>query len=471
MASKGGKPLDMKQTPEFIRHNPPNNRADFCIPLDEMIDKFSKHKTSPTAKYLLDTCEKLKDFMSTRNSEHSNSSIILEQEAQDTKRELELARTQIARLEEKIDQMSKTMQDHLRNSVILQEAKDTLETSYSSRKSELQEATKEAANTIQSVFNEKCQLLDQLKEERITQARKDEIHRTTCLTQMKDTLDTLSKNFFKSESEHIDRILNGINACKDKQDSMINDALSKFETIDIKVNKAVEILQKETENLSSHVTTEGASSPSYAAITAANSQTTDAGEDRALNILIYPIDPNNAINIGNLRKAIQETSKINNITFRCNNLFNISKGVKVVVPTIKDQQAVQTLFEGTNLKESYRLFIPKPTSIKLMIKFTSTGDSEEFIQELTSKNPSFPSSAFKVLFNMKAKTDYHWIIELQDPYLTLINTKYVFIGLKKCNCEIFLSVNHCKRCGEYGHSKSRCQAKEPRCLICGTLSP
>ncbi|KAG8171046.1 hypothetical protein JTE90_006705 [Oedothorax gibbosus] len=65
MASKGGKPLDMKQTPEFIRHNPPNNRADFCIPLDEMIDKFSKHKTSPTAKYLLDTCEKLKDFMST----------------------------------------------------------------------------------------------------------------------------------------------------------------------------------------------------------------------------------------------------------------------------------------------------------------------------------------------------------------------------------------------------------------------
>ncbi|KAG8177819.1 hypothetical protein JTE90_021152 [Oedothorax gibbosus] len=121
-----------------------------------------------------------------RNSEHSNSSIILDQEAQDTKRELELARTQIAKLEEKVEQMTKTIQDHLKNSVNLQEAKDTLETSYSSRKSELQEATKEAANTIQTVFNEKCQLLDQLKEERIIQARKDELHRTTCLTQMKN---------------------------------------------------------------------------------------------------------------------------------------------------------------------------------------------------------------------------------------------------------------------------------------------
>ncbi|KAG8173893.1 hypothetical protein JTE90_002268 [Oedothorax gibbosus] len=136
-----------------------------------------------------------------RNSEHSNSSIILDQEVQDTKRELELARTQIAKLEEKVEQMTKTIQDHLKNFVKLQEANDTLETSFTSRKSELQEATKEAANTIQTVFNKKCQLLDQLKEERIIQARKDELHRTTCLTQMKETLDTLSKKNFKSESE------------------------------------------------------------------------------------------------------------------------------------------------------------------------------------------------------------------------------------------------------------------------------
>ncbi|KAG8171636.1 hypothetical protein JTE90_013067 [Oedothorax gibbosus] len=141
------------------------------------------------------------------------------------------------------------------------------------------------------------------------------------------------------------------------------------------------------------------------------------------------------------------------------------------VPTLEDQQLVTKIFFEPSMKEKYRIYTPKEPTLKLMIKFSNINCPNELSDELSSKNPSFTPDSYKVFFSMKAKNDFHWIIELEKSHNPLVNTKFVYVGLKKCACEPFISVLHCKNCGEYGHSKKRCQAKESRCLSCGTPSP
>ncbi|KAG8184371.1 hypothetical protein JTE90_006774 [Oedothorax gibbosus] len=72
---------------------------------------------------------------------------------------------------------------------------------------------------------------------------------------------------------------------------------------------------------------------------------------------------------------------------------------------------------------------------------------------------------------MKAKSETHWVIEI-DPksYESLAKISYVFINFKKCPLEPFVSVNHCKKCGKYGHTAKRCTESTPKCLKCGLSS-
>ncbi|KAG8171635.1 hypothetical protein JTE90_013066 [Oedothorax gibbosus] len=311
MANLKDKPTDLKKTVEYNRHNPPNNKSDFCIPLDKLITKFSENKNNHLCRYLTEVCENLRDFMSSYNkyqlslgtqntlvgeffsppilklysecaklnnnlnesrrlSERSNSSIVTDQDPQDLRGELDVAHSKISTLEKKLEDMTIAMQDHLKNSVQLQVAKDSLETSYTTRSGELQDAAKAAAKSIETVYNEKCAMLEQLKDERISQAKKDDQHRVANLKIMKETLENITSNFYSNESEHIDRILKGITESRDKQDSQIQNALDKFSSIDLKLNQAVESLNSEVNNLKQQTPSAVVHLPSYASVAAIN---------------------------------------------------------------------------------------------------------------------------------------------------------------------------------------------------------
>ncbi|KAG8184363.1 hypothetical protein JTE90_006766 [Oedothorax gibbosus] len=278
---------------------------------------------------------------------------------------------------------------------------------------------------------------------------------------MKETLETLTSNFFSYESEYIDRSLKGINESKDKQDALIKNALDNFSNIDLKINKAVDILHTEVNTLKDQTSLAVVQPPSFASIAATNTQPSTNSETRTFNILIYPSDTSNSIHLGSLKKEIQASTKNLNINLQCINLYNISKRVKMTVPTPEDQQLVAKIFDDPSLKEKYKLHIPRETTFKLMLKFTTINCPNELAEELVSKNPAFPPESFKVLFSIEAKNDYHWKIKLQKPFNPLINTKFVFVGLKKFFSEPFISVNHCKHCGAYGHKKKMSRTITP----------
>ncbi|KAG8175584.1 hypothetical protein JTE90_018877 [Oedothorax gibbosus] len=505
-------PTDLKQTEDFKKYNTSTKYTE-CVPLENLINKLSagKNQASPSiVKYLIETCNNMKEFMinykqyqlsfttqnvligeffapaifklyqeianltnslnkSRRQSDTSTLDASIDGR-EDLLKELNDARNKILSLEAKIESLVDTQQEYLKNAVALREAKGVLEESYVARCETLEHVADTAAQNYETRYLEKVKVLDMLKEERLEQTRHEDQTRLQTMQDMKTTFDQLCSSVFKEESAHIDRVLKGVHKESEIHEQMMKDVIKDFDTLDAKISTTVADLQKEITNIKFSAQAIS-STTSTAAPSSQSSSNSKIILPRPYVVLVYPEPPFNSFKQDELQDLLRTSSKTLNLSFRSSGIYRINNGFKISLPSQEDQISLKTIFNDPALNSKFKTIIPKVTNALFCIKFTNLTSPEDVTEDLTLKNPDFITGSFKVIFSMRAKTETHWVIEI-DPqyYQTLAQTSFVYIGYKICPFEPFVSVNHCKKCGNYGHTAKRCSETISKCLRCGRPS-
>ncbi|KAG8177821.1 hypothetical protein JTE90_021154 [Oedothorax gibbosus] len=449
-------PTDLKQTEAFKKFNSSSSKHTECVSLENLINKItaSKNPANPTiAKYIIETCNTLRDFMitykqyqlsyttqnvlvgeffapailklyqeianlsNTLNSSRRQSDVSLLDSSVDGReqlqQELREAKEKILSLESKISSLVDAQQVYLRNAMVFKEAKEVLEDSYATRCEALEHVSETAAQNYEQRYQEKLRLLDQIKEERVEQVKQEELVRTRTLQEMKATVEKMCSNVFQEENAHIDRILKGVHQESEKREQILKEVIKEFSSFDGKLSSAVADLHSE---ISAIKTSAQVLSPAPAT-TSPPPQAVSSRlliQPRPFVILVYPEPPSNSPSIEEFQTLLWTTSKTLHSSFKCTGIYLINNGFKISLPSIEDRASVSALLNDPALNTKFKLIIPKISNALFCIKFTTLTCSKEVAEELSLKNPEFVTGSFKVIFPMKAKGETHWVIEV-DP--------------------------------------------------------
>ncbi|KAG8176160.1 hypothetical protein JTE90_012413 [Oedothorax gibbosus] len=335
----------------------------------------------------------------------------------------------IKELESEIKLLHLAQTNFLNNAVHLKEAKCTLE---EARTIELEDSTNKNKNLLEGTLQEKLKILEDLRIERTAAAQKDEANRKELL-------------------ESTDGIL--------AQASVLTQQITQIGTIEEKLAASISTFNHHPP-------------PSLSAPTPLSTppSVSSADKNRFDNIYVILVDQpsSSPLSLDAFQKQLNQASKEAKKPFRCNGTYTIKSGFKINLPTEEDQAIVADLLQSSPSLSAFKFKIPKKVKPQYIIKFTSISSAEDLAIDLVARNPFISKDTFRVVFSMKVKEDTHWIIETEQQYAYIFNPLFnVFIGLKRCTINEFISINHCKNCGKYGHTKKRCISTAPICLNCG----
>ncbi|KAG8184372.1 hypothetical protein JTE90_006775 [Oedothorax gibbosus] len=232
--------------------------------------------------------------------------------------------------------MIDTQQVYLRNAVAFKEAKDVIEESYVSRCETLEHVSDTADQNYELMYQEKLRLLDQLKEERMEQAKQDEQVRTQILQDIKATFDQMCSNVFQEESAHIDRVLKGVHKESEKQEEILKEVIKDFASLDGKLSSTVADLKKEISAIKTSAQVLF-STPSTAAPPSRASSSRPLIQPRPLVVRVYPEPPSKSYSLEEFQNLLWTTSKSLNTSFKCSGIYRINNGFKISLPLTENQ--------------------------------------------------------------------------------------------------------------------------------------
>ncbi|KAG8173802.1 hypothetical protein JTE90_021798 [Oedothorax gibbosus] len=371
------------------------------------------------------------------------------------------ARDKITELENEVKLLHQAQSNFLNNAVNLREAQGTLEKAYHARNLELDETATKNQALLEGTYQDKLKILEDLRIERTNAAQKDEIHRQELMETMRNQFTKM----FDEEGKHLDRVLKRSTEGITEQSNVLTQQIKQIGSIEEKLAASITTLNHDISTISHPLPI-----PSSSAPLPASPQDLPSDQNRFDGIFVVLVDKpsSSPLSLDSFQTRLSQASLEAKIPFRCNGTFTTKTGFKISIPTEEDQDIVADLLRSSPSLQDLKFKIPRKVKPQYIIKFTSITGAEDFATDLVARNPFISRDTFKVVFSMKAKVDIHWIIETEQQYTYLFKPLFnVFVGLKRCTIKDFISINHCKKCGKYGHTKKRCTSTTTICLNCG----
>ncbi|KAG8179192.1 hypothetical protein JTE90_004021 [Oedothorax gibbosus] len=175
------------------------------------------------------------------------------------------------------------------------------------------------------------------------------------------------------------------------------------------------------------------------------------------------------VTLGGFRSSLE--ALLSNDSVKCNAIYATNKGAKISAPSIINANLIKEKLNNADNLKSLKVNIVTKESPKFIIKFTDHKKELPFKDQLIFKNPVFAELNFNIIFKIDTKEQVHWVIEVPPTaYRRVDKLGSVYLGLTKHKITEFLSIKHCKKCCQYGHTTKKCAYVEARCIKCGEVS-
>ncbi|KAG8174137.1 hypothetical protein JTE90_028367 [Oedothorax gibbosus] len=195
--------------------------------------------------------------------------------------------------------------------------------------------------------------------------------------------------------------------------------------------------------------------PSYAEMAAT------ASDRSEVSIFVdLPKEGEGPLNFSSFKETLGVLIAKDNI--RCNGY------IYVILPNLEDANKIKEILGNSPSFSNLKSSIASKENPKFIIKFTDYSEESALLEQLKLKNTIFKDVTVTTVFKIKVTNKFHWIIEVPPAiFRTVDRLGALYLGASRHRVSEFISIRHCKKCGQYGHTTSKCSYANALCMKCG----